>query len=214
MPRVSAPRDSNSVWNQPNEFHKDSFALVSSAFLAWDNRTSLAVLQPQGSVSVTDSMESTSDMEAMTSYMSECYSVEKSMPLDAPEALSASLSHWDYSHQMHCLVNFPLVPWERVSLNKPIWFSNSNDCNSIFLNLSFKWCALSPSIFKESSPQAFLRRWTHCIIKPVVFRMWFRILAHVRRHLPHAALPHYWKSMKPAINHPWQASHSDRKREK
>lgn len=120
----------------------------------------------------------------------------ETMHLEVPEALSVSLGHWDYIHQMHCLVNFPLVPWERVCLNKPIWFSHCNDCNSIFLNLSFKWCVWSPSIFKESSPQAFLRRWTHCIIKPVVFRMWFRILAHVRRHLPHTALSHYWKSMK------------------
>ena len=136
------------------------------------------------------------------------------MHLKVPQVLSASLNHWDYTHQMYCLVNFPLLPLERVSLNKTIWFSHSNDCNFIFLNLPFKWCALSPSIFKESSPQTFLRRWTHCIIKPVVFRMWFRVLAHVHRHLPHTALSHYWKSMKSAISHHWLAIHSDRQKEK
>lgn len=157
------------------------------------------------------STESISYLEALISYTFECYSVERSMHLKVAQALSASSIPWDYTHQMHGL---PPLPLERISLNKPIWFSQANDRNSVSLKLPFKCCALSPGTIKASSPQTFLRRWVHCIIKPVVFRMWFSILSRVHSHLPHTALSHYWKSMKSAISHHWQAIHSVRKKEK
>lgn len=43
--RISTPSGSDSVWNQMTEFCKDSFAFASSAFLAWDIWTSVAILQ-------------------------------------------------------------------------------------------------------------------------------------------------------------------------
>lgn len=109
---------------------------------------------------------------------------------------------------------FCCYPWRELAWTSPDIPLTLMTVTLIFLNPSFKRCASSSSIFKESSPQTFLRRWTHGIIKPVVFRMWFRVLAHVHRHLPHTALSHYWKSMKSAISHHWQAIYSDRKKNK